>query len=66
MDKITEYLPFLLPIIIMVLALAVTALIHVLTHQRYRFGSRTMWVLIVLILQIIGPVAYFAFGRGDE
>ena len=66
MDKLMEYLPFLIPIILIELALMITALIHVLKHPKYRFGNKTMWILIVVLLQIIGPVSYFAFGRGDE
>ncbi len=66
MDAIKEYLPFLIPILIVELALAVTALIHVLRHPRYRFGNKVIWVLVVLFIQIIGPVVYFAIGRGEE
>ena len=66
MDKLLEYLPFLIPIILIELALMITALIHVLKHPQYRFGNKTMWILIVVLLQIIGPISYFAFGRGDE
>ena len=66
MDAIKEYLPFLIPVILVELALAVTALVHVLRHPRYRFGTKAMWVLVVLFIQIIGPVAYFVFGRGEE
>ena len=66
MDKLMEYLPFLIPVFLIQLALMITALLHVLKHPQYRFGSRTMWILVVVLLQIIGPVAYFAFGRGEE
>ena len=66
MDKLLEILPFLIPIILIELALMVTALIHVLKHPQYRVGTKTMWILIVVLLQIIGPICYFAFGRGEE
>jgi len=61
-----EYLPFLIPVIIIELALAITALVHVLKHPVYRFGNKVMWIVIVLIVQIIGPIVYFVFGRGEE
>lgn len=64
--NIMEYLPFLIPLLIAQLILAVTALIHVLKHPHYRFGNKTMWVLVVLIVSIIGPVVYFATGRGED
>lgn len=66
MDFILEFLPLLIPYVIAELALAIFALVHVLRHPHYRFGNRIMWVLIVLIIQIIGPVAYFIFGRSEE
>ena len=66
MELLREYWIFLLPIVIAVLALAITALVHVLKHPHYRFGNKVMWILIVLLIQIIGPIAYFVFGRGEE
>jgi len=66
MEKLIEYLPFLIPIIIIELALAITALIHVLKHPNYRFGNKVLWIFIVLLIQIIGPIVYFIFGRGEE
>lgn len=65
MDKIVEYLPFLIPIVIAELALTITALVHVLRHKKYRFGNRVLWV-IVCFVQIIGPIIYFVFGRSEE
>jgi len=65
MDKIIEYLPFLIPLIIIELALTVTALIHVLRHKNYRFGTRTFWIIMSFV-QIIGPIIYFVFGRSEE
>lgn len=65
-SELIKYLPFLIPIAIIELGLAITALVHVLKHPDYRFGNKVMWVLIVLCVQIIGPVVYFVFGRGEE
>ena len=66
MEKLMEYLPFLIPIFIVELALMLTALIHVLKHDKYRFGNRVLWIIIVVFLQIIGPILYFTVGRGEE
>jgi hypothetical protein len=64
--EIMEYLPFLMPIIIIELILMLTALVHVLKHKNYRFGNRVIWIIIVVCLQIIGPILYFTIGRGEE
>lgn len=61
-----DNLPIFIPIIILELALMITALIHVLRHPHYRFGNKVLWIIIVVFIQIIGPIVYFAFGRGDD
>ena len=66
MDVLVKYWPFLILLVLAELVLAITALVHVLKHPYYRFWSKPVWVLIVLLVQIIGPIAYFVFGRGEE
>lgn len=61
-----EYLPFLIPLVIVQLALGLTALVHVLKHPHYRFGNKVMWALIVMLVNFIGPILYFTVGRGEE
>lgn len=66
MNSLTPYLPYLIPVVLIELVLMVVALRHVLTHKTYRFGTRILWIFIVVLLQIIGPVLYFTIGRGEE
>ena len=66
MNELMEYLPVLLPIILIQVILMITALVHVLRHPHYRFGNKVIWILVVAFVQIVGPVVYFAFGRGEE
>jgi DMSO reductase anchor subunit len=66
MNGLMDYLPFLIPIAAIQLVLAVAALIHVLRHRTYRFGNRVFWVIVVLVVEIIGPILYFTLGRGDD
>ncbi|HBT94919.1 MAG TPA: hypothetical protein DEB24_01870 [Coriobacteriia bacterium] len=66
MEIFQEYLPFLLPVLIIQLGLLVAALIHIFRHRTYRVGNRVIWVVVCVLVNIIGPVLYFAIGRGDE
>lgn len=66
MNAVTQYLPILLPIIIIQYTLAIVALIHVLRHPHYRFGNKVLWIILVLFVQLIGPILYFTVGRGEE
>jgi len=65
-DEVIKYLPFLLPVLLVELTLMLTALIHVLKHKNYRFANRVIWIAIVVIIGIIGPVLYFTVGKGEE
>ncbi len=66
MDAVIKYLPVLIPIVAIEIILLLTALIHVLKHDHYRFGNRIFWIIIVVLVQIIGPVLYFTAGRGED
>ena len=66
MDNIQEFLPLLVPVILVQLKLMTVALVHILRHDKYRFGNRAMWIVIVVLVNIIGPVVYLVFGRSDE
>ncbi len=66
MESIMQYLPFLIPLALLQLALMLTALVHVLKHNKYRFGNRVLWIILVVFLEFIGPILYFTVGRGEE
>ena len=66
MEKITELLPFLIPLVIAEFALLGYTLYHILTHKTYKRGNRTLWLVVVIIgMEFIGPILYFLFGRED-
>jgi phospholipase D-like protein len=45
------------------LVLLVLALISALSADRVRTMPRALWVLVILLIPLLGPVAYFLFGR---
>ncbi|MEV4279751.1 PLDc N-terminal domain-containing protein [Actinoplanes xinjiangensis] len=45
------------------LVLLVLALISVLSAERVRHAPRAVWVLVVLLVPIAGPILYFFAGR---
>ncbi len=68
MDQIKEFLPFLVPLVIVQFGLLAYTLHHILTHDHYQRGSRGLWVLVALVgMQFWGPILYFVLGKqGDE
>lgn len=66
MHTITEFLPFFIPLIIVEFALLGYTLRHILTHNNYKRGNRTIWLLITIIgMNFIGPILYFILGKED-
>lgn len=66
MDQYIEYLPVIIPLVIIQIILSITAVIHVIRHPNYRFGKKQVWIPVVLFIGFIGPFIYFIFGRGDD
>ena len=57
MNKILEFLPFLIPLMIVQFSLLGYTLYHILTHKNYKRGSRTLWLIITIVLMnYIGPI----------
>ncbi|MDR2543461.1 MAG: PLD nuclease N-terminal domain-containing protein [Treponema sp.] len=66
MEKLLEYLPFLIPLFVVQLGLMIASLVHIFRHNKYKMGNRPLWVAVCLLVNIIGPVLYFVIGRSDE
>ncbi|MBQ5334565.1 MAG: PLDc N-terminal domain-containing protein [Oscillospiraceae bacterium] len=65
--EIREYLPLLIPLIIVQFVLLGCALWHILHHSSYKRGSRVLWLVVVLIgMEFIGPILYFLLGKEEE
>jgi hypothetical protein len=45
------------------LALVVLALISSLSAERVRALPRALWVVLILVIPLAGPIAYFVWGR---
>ena len=66
MDKILEFLPFLLPLVLAQLALFGYTLYHILTHKTYKHGNRALWLMItILLMNFVGLILYFLLGKED-
>ncbi|MBB4826623.1 hypothetical protein HNO89_003904 [Sporosarcina luteola] len=52
----------ILPILGLQLILMLVALIDLIRNQRTN-GPFIMWIFIIILLNIVGPILYFIFGR---
>lgn len=62
---IQQILPYLIPVLVIQVILLIVALID-LTKTHATRGPKWMWALIIIFLNIIGPVAYFVAGHKEE
>lgn len=65
-SHLTEFLPFLIPLIILEFGLLGYTLWHILTHKTYKRGNRTLWLIVTIVgMNYIGPILYFILGKED-
>ncbi len=64
--KTEQIIALLIPIIVIQLGLMVAAL-YDLEHEerRVRGGNKLVWVLVIVFLNVIGPIIYFVAGREE-
>ena len=67
MGELKDYLPIIIPLIIVQLILLIYVLRHIFTHDHYKKGNRALWVIVCIIgMEYIGPILYLIFGKDDE
>lgn len=67
MPELNEILPFIIPLAVVEFALLGYTLWHILTHEKYKRGNRTLWLIVSLVgMNFIGPILYFVLGKEDN
>jgi hypothetical protein len=64
MEQVRQLIPFLIPIVLIQLALMVVALVDLARRERTR-GPKWVWVLVIVFVNLIGPIVYFVLGREE-
>lgn len=64
---LSTLLPLLIPIAALELILVIVALVDVIrrTPGRVR-GSKVLWIVIILVVGTLGPIAYLIAGRKEQ
>jgi hypothetical protein len=62
---ISRFLVFLIPLALIQFGLTIAAVVHILRHKTYAHGNRAIWLLVSILINTIGPILYFVFGRDD-
>lgn len=64
-SELQPYIPFLVPVLIIQLGLIVAALVDLSRRQHTR-GPKWAWLLVILLVNFIGPIVYLVAGRVEE
>jgi hypothetical protein len=65
LSALQKYLPLIIPIILIELGLLITALVDLIRRPRTN-GPKWLWVIIIVLVNLIGPIVYFIVGRKEE
>jgi hypothetical protein len=65
MENLQQYIPFLIPVLLLQLALMTVALIDLIRRPATN-GPKWLWVLVIILINMIGPIIYFLAGRREE
>ena len=61
-----EFLPFIIPLVIVQFSLLGYTIYHILTHDHYKRGNRAIWMIVAIVgMQFIGPILYFILGKEE-
>lgn len=57
-EQIKEYLPFLIPLLVIQYGLAFYCLVKLLKQQSVHYLNKWIWAVLILFIQFIGPILY--------
>ena len=62
-----QYLPLIIPIVVIEFILLIYVLWHINTHETYKTGNRLLGNIIALVgMNFVGPILYLVIGKSDE
>jgi len=65
MEALRSYIPLLIPLVIIELALLVIALVDLIRREQVKHFPKWVWAVIIIILNLIGPIASLILGREE-
>jgi hypothetical protein len=63
-ENISSLIPFLIPIVLLQLGLMGFALVDLIRRERTK-GPKWVWALVIIFVNLIGPIVYFVVGREE-
>ena len=65
MQDVGSLLPLVIPVILIQLALQIAALVDLVRRERVAKLPKWLWAVIIILLNLVGPIVYFILGREE-
>jgi len=65
LSDIQQFIPFLIPVVIIQFILMIAGIIDLVRREKTR-GPKWVWLIVIVVVNMIGPIIYFIFGRKEE
>ena len=66
LQTIKDLLPARVPLFVLELALLVVALVDLLRRPHVRGGNKAIWIPLIVLVGVIGPIIYLTIGRKER
>ncbi len=63
-ETIRQWLPFIIPVLVLQLGLQIAALVDLARREATRW-PKWVWAVIIIAGEMLGPILYFLFGRQE-
>jgi hypothetical protein len=64
-DKLLQFLPYIIPIVLLQLILMIVALVDLVRRVKTRFLPRWAWAIVIVFGELLGPILYLFVGREE-
>jgi hypothetical protein len=65
MEKLLQYLPYIIPIVLLQLILMIVALVDLVRREKTRFIPKWAWAIVIVLGELVGPILYLIIGREE-
>lgn len=65
-ERVLEIIKLIWPLIVIQLALQIYAIVDVVRAKKTKNLSSVIWIVIIILGEILGPIAYLLVGKSEE
>ena len=61
-----KFFAAVIPIVILNLVMIIWCISDLTKRKSFKLLDKRIWIVVILFIQLIGPLAYLLLGRGDD